>query len=270
MSAYAALWSERYRTTLQYRAAALAGVGTQLFWGFILIMVMEAFFAVGAPAPMSFADTVSYIWLGQALLALMPWNHDRDVEAMVRRGHVAYELLRPLDLYALWFVRAVAWRTAGASLRALPIVAIAGGVLPALGAGRWALHPPASAESALAFAAALGAAVLLGGAITTLVHVSLLWTLSGEGLARLMPTLVIFFSGMVVPLPFFPDWMQPVFEVLPFRGLVDAPFRLYTGHIAPGDAAGPLALSLGWTLALVLGGRRLLARGTRRLVVQGG
>lgn len=270
MSAYGALLSARYRMTLQYRTAAVAGVATQFFWGFVLIMVMEAFFAVGVAPPMSFAATVSYIWLGQALLALMPWNHDREIEAMVQRGHVAYELLRPVDLYALWFVRAVAWRTAAASLRAIPIVAIAGGVLPFVGDGRWALQPPASSASALAFAGALGAAVLLAAAITTLVHVSLLWTLSGEGLARVMPAFVIFFSGMVVPLPFFPDWMQPLFEALPFRGLVDAPFRLYTGHIPPAAAPRAVGLSLVWTVALVWLGRRLLARGTRRLVVQGG
>ncbi len=270
LSGYRALLSARYRMVLQYRAAAAAGIATQFFWGVIMIMVMEAFFAVGVAPPMSFAATVSYIWLGQALLALQPWNHDRELEAMVQKGHVAYELLRPLDLYTLWFVRAVAWRTAGASLRAIPIVLVAGLLLPVMGGERWALGPPAGAEAALGFAVALLGTIALGGAITTLVHVSLLWTISGEGLARVMPSLVIFFSGMVVPIPFFPDWIQPLFAWLPFRGLADVPFRLYTGHIPPSEALPTLALVAAWALALVALGRWLMARGARRLVVHGG
>ena len=37
---------------------------------------------------------------------------------------------------------------------------------------------------------------------------------------------------MIIPLPLFPDWAQPVVWALPFAGLVDLPFRVYTGHIA--------------------------------------
>ncbi|MDJ0785296.1 MAG: ABC transporter permease [Myxococcota bacterium] len=267
---YRALLSARFRMMLQYRAAALAGVATQFFWGAIYVMIYEAFYSLGVPAPMSFEATITYVWLGQALLALQPWNHDKEIEEMIRRGHVAYELVRPLDLYGLWFVRAVAWRTAGASLRFLPIVFVAGFVLPGLGAERWALLPPDSGGAALLFVVSLIAAVALGAAITTLVHVSLLFTLSGEGITRLMPTVVILFSGMIIPIPFFPDWIQPLFEWLPFRGLADVPFRIYNGHIPVADAFGEIALVAAWTGLLMGLGRVLMARGTRRLVVQGG
>ena len=72
------------------------------------------------------------------------------------------------------------------------------------------------------------------------------------------------------PLPLFPDWAQPILNALPFRGLVDVPFRLYSGHIPPGDILPLLAQQIGWALALIVLGRTVLARGTRRLVVQGG
>ena len=271
MRPYWVLLSARYRMLLQYRAAAVAGAGTQFFWGFILIMVLEAFYRSSTKEPpLPFPAAVSYIWLGQALLAMLPWNHDRELEAMVREGTVAYELVRPVDLYGFWYARTLAMRLAPASLRALPIVIFAGFVLPHTELARWSLLPPPSAAAAAAFAAALLAALLLSAAITMLVHVSLLWTLSGQGMARVMPGLVILLSGMVIPLPLFPDWAQPVLTALPFRGLCDAPYRIYSGDIPVGEAAGAVALSLGWTIVLVLLGRGVLARGFRRLVVQGG
>jgi ABC-2 type transport system permease protein len=263
LSAYWALVSARFRTLLQYRAAAVAGMGTQLFFGLVLVMIYEAFYrSSSGPQPMAYQDVVTYVWLGQAFLAMLPWNVDRELQALIRSGAVAYELLRPLDLYATWYCRVVALRTAPTLLRSLPIVVAARLFL--------GMRPPPSLGSAGAWALAMVGSLLLGCAITTLMNISLLWTISGEGLAQLVPALVLVFSGMLVPLPLLPAWAQPVLNALPFRGLIDVPFRLYLGHIPPEQVGPLLAHQLAWTAALVLLGRWVLARGQRRLVVQGG
>jgi ABC-2 type transport system permease protein len=268
---YGAALSARYRMLLQYRAAALAGAGTQFFWGFIRIMILLAFYRSGSGSPpMAFADVVTYIWLGQAFLALLPWNHDLELERQIREGGVAYELLRPVDLYAFWSMRTLATRIASTSLRAIPILLVAGVILPLTGLSDWGLAPPDSLASAALFAVAMFVAIGLGCAITMLVHVSLLWTISGDGMARLIPSLVTVFSGMVIPLPLFPAWSQPILDLLPFRGLVDVPFRIYSGDIPVGEAMAPILLCTIWWWLLVAVGRALLARGQRALVVLGG
>ena len=48
---YLALLSARYRMLLQYRAAAMAGAATQLFWGFIRIMILLAFYRSSSAEP---------------------------------------------------------------------------------------------------------------------------------------------------------------------------------------------------------------------------
>lgn len=263
MRAYRAILSARFRTLLQYRAAAIAGFATQLFWGYIRVMIFEAFYrSTTAPQPLSLAQMVTYIWLGQALLALLPWGVDSDVRTMIRTGTVAYEMLRPVDLYGLWYTRAIAARAAPTLLRAVPMFLVAGLF--------FGLQPPPTFACAAGWALSTLGALLLSSAIATLVTLSLLWTISGEGVARLAPMLVNFFSGMIVPLPLFPGWAQSVLNFLPFRGLVDVPFRVYLGHIPPAELGAVLAHQLLWTLALVALGRAILFRGTRRLVVQGG
>ena len=263
MSAYRALLSAQFRMLLQYRAAALAGMVTQLFFGFVLVMVYEAFYAsTTAPMPMTLREVIIYIWLGQAMLGLLPWNVDPAVRDQIRTGGVAYELLRPVDLYNLWFTRAVARRTAPTLLRALPMFVIAGLFL--------GLEAPPSAASGLAWAGATLGALLLSSAITTLLAITLMWTVSGDGITFIVISLVSFFSGQFVPLPLMPDWLRAIAEMLPFRGLIDIPFRLYLGHIPPGESLPLFLHQLGWIAVLILLGRALLARGTRRLVVQGG
>ena len=122
MRPYRAVLSARFRMLLQYRARAIAGFGTQLFWGFVRIMVFDAFYGSHTGAkPMELTAVITYIWLGQAFLGMLPWNVDNDVLDLVRTGDVAYEFLRPVDAYALWFARALAWRTATPLLRAIPM-----------------------------------------------------------------------------------------------------------------------------------------------------
>jgi ABC-2 type transport system permease protein len=256
---------------LQYRAAALAGVWTQVFFGFVLVMIYEAFYnSTSAQQPIAFAQIVSYVWLGQALLAMLPWNVDAELRAMIRSGAVAYELCRPVDLYSLWYARAMAWRTAPTLMRAVPLCIFAGVVLPLAGLDEWRLAGPPSTAAAAAFLATMVCTLLLGCALTTIINISLLWTVGGEGVAIIVATLSTLLSGMTLPLPLFPDWAQPVVQALPFAGLVDLPFRVFTGHSAPGAVWRVLAHQLLWTMALVLLGRWLLARGMRRVVVQGG
>jgi ABC-2 type transport system permease protein len=261
-----ALVRARFRALLQYRAAALAGFGTQLVFGLIRVMILEAFYAGAAAAPsqLSLAQAVTYTWLGQAFFHLLPCssNPDPEVRDLIRSGQVAYELARPLDLHGLWLSRALAARVAPTLMRAVPMIAVA---LACFG-----MKPPPTLASALAGAAALLPAALLTAAFATVITATLLWTTSGEGITRLSPSLVLLGSGLVIPLPLFPDWSQPLLTLLPFRGMADDPFRLYLGLLPPAAIAGVLLRQAAWTAAFLLLGRALVARGQRRLVVQGG
>lgn len=241
----------------------MAGLGTQLFWGLIRVMIMEAFYlSSNSSQPMGIEDVITYIWLGQAFLGLQPWNVDPDLKTFIRSGGVSYELLRPLDLYANWYSRAIALRTAPTLLRSVPLLIAAGLFL--------GLQAPPTWSAAGAFALAMFGALLISATITTAMSITLLWTISGDGVVGIVSAAVMFFSGMIVPIPLFPDWAQPLLNTLPFRGLVDTPFRLYMGHIPSGDMLIHLAHQSVWILALVVLGRWVLSRGLRRLVVQGG
>ncbi|MBM3262335.1 MAG: ABC-2 family transporter protein [candidate division Zixibacteria bacterium] len=263
MRPYLAVLSARFRTLLQYRVAAVAGFATQICWGFIRFMTFEAFYrSTDAVPPMTYEEMVAYVWLGQALLGMLPWNPDAEVRDMIRSGAVAYELARPVDLYGYWYARAVALRLAPLMLRTLPVLVLA-----------WLFFDmplPADPEAAFAWLAATVLAIAVSAAMTTLITLSMLWSVSGEGISNLMTIVVMVCSGMIIPLPLFPDWAQPVLNTLPFRALMDGPFRLYSGHIPLDEAMAVFAHQVIWLALLIRLGRFLLRRGVHRLVVKGG
>lgn len=271
MTPYPAIVAVRFKMLLQYRAAAWAGFTTQLFWGLIKVMVFAAFFASSSRVqPMSFEQVLVYIWLGQALLALLPWNVDQEVAEQIRTGGVAYELLRPLDLYAYWFARTLAFRAAPASLRMLPMLIFTFWVMPLLGLADWALPAPPDWASGVSFCLAVVGMLALSTAFTMIMHISLMWTVSGEGFNRLMPGIVPVFAGLIIPLPLFPEWMQPLLYWQPFRGMADVPFRIYSGHIPVAQVPVELLNQWLWFAVLVGFGYWLLGRARHKLVVQGG
>jgi ABC-2 type transport system permease protein len=227
------------------------------------MMIFTAFYeSTTRTMPMTLEQTVTYVWLGQALLLLMPWNMDAEIAGMVRTGNVAYELVRPVSVYWLWFCRSAAMRIAPVFLRAVPMFVVAGLFL--------GLKAPPSFACGCAFIASVFAAWLLSAAFTTVLATTLFWTVSGEGIVRIAPSFFLLFSGLFVPLPLFPDWAQPILNALPFRGLMDVPFRLYMGHIPPSETGWLVLHQLAWMAAIVMAGQAMAWRGLRRAVVQGG
>ena len=263
MTAYFSLVRVRFLSLLQYRSAAVAGLGTQLFWGLIRTMIFGAFYASShSKQPLALPQLITYIWLGQALLGMLPWNTDPELKEKLRSGSVVYDMLRPLDVYWHWYCRALALRTAPTVLKSVPLCLIAGAF--------FGMQAPASLSAASGWVGLTILALALNCAFSNLISISMLWTISGEGISRLAPTFVYALSGMMMPLQFFPAWMQPALNALPFRGMVDIPFRVYVGTITF-DSIGPYALQTAvWTVLLIAAGRLALARGLKRIVTQGG
>jgi ABC-2 type transport system permease protein len=267
MKKYWAIFRLRFINALQYRAAALAGIATQFAWGFMEIFAFAAFYRANPVAfPMEFSQTVSYIWLQQAFLTLfMMWFWENDIAAAIMEGTIAYEMVRPVDLYNRWFCQAAANRLARAALRCGPILLVAF-VLPE--PYRMTLPPTPGQLFLFLFSACLSLGVVT--AFSMLMYISLFYTVSPMGVRMIAVMLCDFLAGATIPLPFFPESARAVIELLPFGAMQNMPLRIYSGNIAGADALTKIALQVFWLAALLLIGRLMMSRSLRKVVVQGG
>jgi ABC-2 type transport system permease protein len=268
---YLATFSARFQLLLQYRTAALAGFVTQLWWGGIRLMVFAAFYgANAAAAPIGLTDAITYVWLGQALLALQPRIADPEIGQAVRTGGVGFDRLRPLDAYGFWYARTVAWMLARALPRATLMVLAAGIVLPLVGLEAWAWRPPSTLWAVLLFIPAFALMTALSAAVLMLANIVVVASLNERGVNAILTPLVIVFSGSLLPLSFYPDAWQPFLHLQPLAGIVDIPFRIYFADLSGMAALQGLALQAGWTVVLIGIGRLAIERVMRRLEIQGG
>lgn len=267
MKQYLSFFRIRFIAGLQYRAAAWAGISTQFAWGGMTLLMFWAFYQNGENSfPMSFPELSSYIWLQQALLAMfMAWFFDQEIFESITSGGIAYELCRPCDLYGMWFVKNMAVRLSRVLLRCVPILLVAAFLPEPFG-----IKLPPDGLSALLFLVSTVLGFLVLVSFSMLIYISAFYTISPMGIRILATSVTEFFTGALIPIPFFPETLQPVIYALPFASMQNTPFLIYTGHIGGAEALGSMAVQLLWLFALVLTGRLLMRRALKKVVVQGG
>jgi ABC-2 type transport system permease protein len=267
MKPYTALLRIRFIHTLQYRAAALAGMATQFGFGYMFISQYLAFYRSNPSAfPMEVSQIVSYIWIQQAFIALyFTWFFEADIFTAITHGHIAYDLTRPISLYGKWVCQCLAGRLSRAVLRCFPILIVA----MALPDPYKLLLPP----NALHFALFIVSSLLALGVVITfsmLIYILTFYTMSPVGCRIISAILADFMAGSIVPLPFFPDGFRRIAELLPFAAMQNIPLRIYSGHIAGAHAFYSILFQLAWLVVLGAGGLIWMQKTLKRVIVQGG
>ena len=108
MKAYFHYLKLRIITNIQYRAAALAGISTQIFFGFMYIMLYIALYEsnTGVNAPMNLSGLITYLWLGQAFFSLTyPYIKEQELLDAITNGNLAYEIIRPQNFYFKYYIK---------------------------------------------------------------------------------------------------------------------------------------------------------------------
>ena len=267
MRKYRSFFRIRFLAGLQYRAAAWAGIATQFAWGGMNILMFRAFYRADPGSfPMTFRELSSYIWLQQAFLAMfMTWFYDNDIFDSITSGSISYELCRPCSLYTMWFVKNMSIRLSRAVLRCMPILLVAAFLPDPFG-----IRLPASLSSSLLFpiSMTLGFFVLIS--FSMLIYISAFYTVSPMGIRILTTSVMEFLSGALIPIPFFPEWLQPVLYALPFASMQSTPFLIYTGHLSTGEALTSIGTQLIWMILFIWLGALWMEKALKKVVVQGG
>lgn len=267
MKAYITYFKLKFISGLQYRQAAYAGIVTQFFFGFVYIMVYIAFYKSGGKnIPMTLSQMVTYIWLGQGFLALInQYARDHELFKLVRDGGISYELTRPKNLYFMWYFKVLGQRLASVTLRVFPLLIITF-ILPS----PYNFSLPSSFSIFIVFFISLFIGTLLITGLVVLYPIITLHTMNEKGIVNMIITISDILSGLIVPIPFFPLFLQKISKILPFQYISDLPFRIYVGNISIENGIYGIIIQLFWLIVIVLLGQVLLTKSMKKIIVQGG
>ncbi|PPK64619.1 ABC-2 family transporter protein [Actinokineospora auranticolor] len=254
-----------FRRYATYRQATVAGAFTNVVFGFlrcyILLSIAES--AGGSMVGYDPTQLVSYVWLGQGMLAVVNSWTMLDLAERVRSGEVVSDLLRPID--PLWTYM---WTDLGRGGFAMLTRFLTPLVVGELCFG---VYVPDNPLTYPLFLLSVVAALLVGFACRYLIGLCAFWLLDVRGVSMMW----VFFSGaasgLYFPLAVLPDWLATaLWAVTPFPSLMQASLDIAVerGGLAHGLPA--FGAQVVWVVLSLLACRWVQTRAVRRLVVQGG
>ena len=251
------------RRQLAYRTENLAGIVTNGFFGYLRAALLLAMYrTTTSVAGYDAQAAVTYAWITQALIMVIALWGWWDVEETIRSGDVVSDLAKPFSYLGFWLARDLGRAAYFVVFRALPILL--------MGQLIFGLHWPSSVGAWLAFGLSLVLAVIVSFGWRFLVNVSAFWTTDARGLGSLVTAATMFLGGFVIPVRFFPDWLQRVVALLPFNAFLQIPSDLFVERVHGLATFELLGQQLVWAIVMLALAQLVTLIATRRVIIQGG
>jgi ABC-2 type transport system permease protein len=252
-----------FQRQLTYRAATLAGLTTNFFFGLLRASVLIALYGARREvAGISLQGVITYTGLTQGVIGFLSVFSWYEVMNSVYSGDVASDLLKPMGYFSFWLAQDLGRAVVGLLTRSLTMMivyALVFGITMPHSVGQW-----------LALGAALGLSWLVSFSWRFLINLAAFWTPNAFGVVRFGFILSWFLSGLIMPLRFFPAWFVQLCYLTPFPHIVNTLVEVYLGVLTGPAVIQALLGQLLWVLILVGTGQFVLRAGVRRLVIQGG
>jgi ABC-2 type transport system permease protein len=263
ISAYVDFIRIRFLSMLAYRMNYYSGIviylvniGAQYFlWN--AIYSGEA--GLGGMNMTQMTTYVAVAWMARAFYFN---NLDREIANEIRDGSVAIQFIRPYPYLVVKMMQGL-----GEGLFRLLLFSTPGMLLV------WLLFPvrfPTDPGLWAAFMLMLLFSFLINSQINILTGLFAFFVENNEGMMRFKRVLVDLFSGLIIPVSFFPGWAETVLRLLPFQAITYLPAAIFSGKsggIAIGNVLGVQVL---WFALLILPIYGMWRKARHRLFVQGG
>lgn len=251
---------------LAYRLRYYTGILTYLLFVSVHYFIWTAVYASHPPGTVlngfTLEEMITYVSVGWIARSLYFSSIDDEVNELVRSGQISIYLLRPVSFHLLMLAQAAGESLFRLLFFTLPIGLVIVWAFPVSG--------PATPLAGLLFFLASTLGFLLMAEVNFLVGLAAFRFKSIDGIMRAKYFLVQLLSGLLLPLSFFPDSLQWILSLLPFKAIAYIPLQLYLGKVGLSESVSLFATQLGWLLGLSLLAQVLWRAAVRKLTLQGG
>jgi len=260
---YAEFGRVGFVNTLAYRLRYFTGIVTYFIYVSVYYFIWKAIYEHSALIEgFDFAHLLTYIGVGWIIRSFYFNNIDQELAYQVTEGRLAMDLIKPVNIQLMYVARAAGESIFRLGLLTAPTALVLFLVYP--------LRPPASLVHAGTFLASVTLSFLIVAAINFAVGTFALRLQSILGLLRAKFFLLELFSGLLLPISFFPHVLQRIFSVLPFEYISYVPMLIYLGKLNGAGLARAVGLQVFWVGVLLVIGDGLWRWSSRKVIIQGG
>lgn len=205
---------------------------------------------------------LTYVVVGWSARSFFSNRIDRTIGNAVRDGSIAMDLLKPMNFQLYHYARAFGRAAFTFLFVTAPMFTLCCFIFP--------VEPPSRAIGGLLFPLSLTLSFFLTAGINYLTGLLAFYTQNNEGILHAKMMLIEMFSGILIPISFFPTWVQSVLYWLPFKYIAYAPLRIYLGMDSVRKVHQGVLLQLMWITIIFFSGQILWHFAIRRGEIQGG
>lgn len=253
-----------FQTQIAYRFEYFIGVVNGLLFIFIFTSLWNAIYKnpqAAEDTPFDKDKMIAYAVFAMIIRISMTME-ELGVGRRVRSGDISLDLIKPVSYSLMLFSEAFGQTVFHWVSRAAPILVFS------LWAFDVAMPDKASNYALLAVSWAMGYVILFF--VNFAFALLAFWFLETFSFQLMKFGLFTVFSGGIVPIDFFPDWIRPMISLLPFQYILYVPTSVFIGHAEGARAAELVGPQAAWVV--ILGGLcQIMWRAAgRKLVLQGG
>lgn len=204
----------------------------------------------------------SYVAVSWMARAFYFNNLDREISTDIRDGSIAIQFIRPYNYVLVKMMQGLGEGMFRFLLFMIPGMAIAMLLFP--------VQLPTAPSAWAGFLVMLFFSFLINSQINIITGLSAFFVENNEGMMRMKRVIVDLFSGLIVPISLFPDWLSSILKVLPFQAITYLPGSVFTGRVQGVGIWNVLGIQIVWFLALLIPIVWLYHAARQRLFVQGG
>ncbi len=202
---------------------------------------------------------VAVAWMARAFYFN---NIDREIAAEIQEGKVAIEMIRPYNYLGMKTMAAL-----GEGIFRFLFFSIPGMIIVAL---IFPISFSASLSTWMFFFISLLFSFIVNTQINLLTGIMTFFILNNTGLIRAKRVVIDLFSGLLLPLSFYPVWAQNLMSYLPFQAISYVPSMIFTEGFVGHEIYNAVFLQAVWALILLIPIKLLWSLAKKQLIVQGG
>ncbi|CAH0347622.1 ABC-2 family transporter protein [Bacillus sp. CECT 9360] len=208
---------------------------------------------------MQMTTYVAIAWMARAFYFN---NIDREIAAEIKEGKVAIELIRPYNYLGMKTMQGL-----GEGIFRFFFFSIPGMVIVSFMFPLELPHDPALWGY---FGISLLFSFIINTQINLLTGITAFFFYNNTGLIRAKRVVIDLFSGLLLPISFYPFWAQEIMKYLPFQGISYIPSMIFTNGFRHGEILQALLQQSLWVLILMVPIQVLWIVAKKQLIIQGG
>jgi ABC-2 type transport system permease protein len=249
--------------SLAYRLRYYTGIVTYFIYVSVYYFIWKAIYERSSSiGGFDFSQLLTYVAVGWTIRSFYYNNIDQELAVQVMEGKLAMNLIKPVNTQLMFVSQALGESVFRLGLLTVPTALVLSIVYP--------LRRPSSAWHFAAFLVGVVFSFFIVAAINFCVGTFAIRLKSILGLLRAKYFLLELFSGLLIPISFFPEAFQKALALMPFQYISYVPVLIYLGKLQGKEIARALGGQLFWVIALLVIGRVLWDWSSRKITIQGG